>query len=313
MTKFIERRKRFESTKNIYESATLTFHGVEGFDVYNPSIPFAWKGRNYIFGRVERRGEWARSWVRLFESSGKDDWTLVPNSMVYQLEDPYVAIIGGELVMGGTHVRYDKGAVASYFGYFYRGVDIDDLYYFTTGPDRMKDIRLVQTLDGKVGVFSRPRGEDVRLKHGSESVVGFSVIDKLGDLCSEVVENAPLIPNLFAKDEWGGCNQAYFLDNGLIGVIGHKSYMDGQTSTYLNVSFVFDPVRHEAFDLKIIGTRPCYPAGPAKKPHLDDCAFTSGIVMREDGKVDLYSGIGDCEAGRICIDNPFASHGVIVK
>ena len=313
MTKLIEQREHFEATKTIHESAKLTFHGVEGFDVYNPSIPFERQGRRYIFGRVERRGEWARSWVRLFEASGKDDWTLVPKSMVYQLEDPYVAMVGGELVMGGTHVRYSKGAVDTYYGYFYRGVDIDDLHYFTTGPDRMKDIRLVQLLDGRIGVFSRPRGEDVRQQNGSESVVGFSVIDKLDDLCAEVVENAPLIPGLFAQDEWGGCNQAYRLDSGLIGVIGHKSCMTGTAQTYLNVSFVFDPVRHEAFNLKIIGTRSCYPAGPAKKPHLFDCAFTAGVVMREDGKADLYSGVGDCEAGRICIDNPFAGHGRIAK
>jgi hypothetical protein len=83
--------------------------------------------------------------------------------------------------------------------------------------------------------------------------------------------------------------------------------------TYLNISFIFDPCQHAALDVKIIGTRPCYPEGPAKRPNLVDVAFTSGIVPRPDGKVDLYSGIGDCEVGRIVIDDPFNGFGRIVS
>ena len=119
-----ERRAAFEAAKCIYGCATLSFHGVPGFDVYNASIPFDWQGNRYIFGRVERRAEWARSWVRLFAESGKDAWTQVPDSMVYQMEDPYVAWVGEELVLGGTHVRYTAGRVDTYYGYFYRGTDL---------------------------------------------------------------------------------------------------------------------------------------------------------------------------------------------
>ncbi|MNC58574.1 hypothetical protein D3C75_1083120 [compost metagenome] len=80
----------------------------------------------------------------------------------------------------------------------------------------------------------------------------------------------------------------------------------------MNMSMVFDPQTRMAEDLRLIGTRTCYPPGPAKKPDLADCAFTSGIVMRADGKADLYSGIGDCQTGRLTIDYPFAGHGKIV-
>lgn len=312
-----EQRKQFEEKKKIYESAKLTFIGVDGYDVYNCSIPFQWGGKQYIFGRVERREEWARSWVRLFENTGKDQWTLVPNSMIYQLEDPYISKVHNMLVLGGTHVRNKQGRLDTFYGYFYKGTDVNDMYYFTTGPDYMKDIRLVQLADNRIGVFSRPRGEEVRRKYGSESVVGFTVINSLDELCAEVIESAAMVDGLFDKDEWGGCNQCYYLSSGLIGVIGHKCYLnkseDGEdVQTYLNVSFVFDPEKHEIMDLKIIGTRNCYPEGPAKKGHLIDCAFTSGIVMREDGKVDLYSGIGDAEEGRIVIDYPFEGYGEIV-
>ncbi|GGF90412.1 DUF1861 family protein [Paenibacillus aceti] len=313
----IERREHFEMNKSIYESAKLTFYGVEGYDVYNVSIPFQWKGREYIFGRMERRSEWARSWVRLFEKTGKDQWTLVPDSMIYPLEDPYISLIGDTLVMGGTHVRYQQNSVDTYFGYFYKGTEIDDLHYFTTGPEYMKDIRLVEMDGGRIGVFSRPRSEEIRRTFGSESMIGFTVINSLDELTMEVVENAPYIYGLFEQNEWGGCNQAYYLDSGNIGVIGHICYKTteedgGMKQVYMNFSFVLDVAHHVAMDQKIIGTRTCYPDGAAKKPELTDCAFSSGIVMREDGKCDLYSGIGDTEAGRIVIDYPFAGYGSII-
>ena len=312
-----EQRAHFEHTRTVYERAKLAFHGVEGYDVYNCSIPFRWAGKTYLFGRVERRAEWARSWVRLFENTGPDDWTLVPGSMIYQLEDPFIARLGGNLVLGGTHVRYKAGALDTYFCYFYRGADLHDLYYFTTGPEGMKDIRLVELADRRIGVFSRPRNEEILRRFGSESQIGFTVIERLADLTGDVINQAPYIPGLFADGEWGGCNQVYLLETGKIGVIGHKCYNEkradgGTTQVYLNVSFVFDPAKQALEDLKIIGTRPCYPDGPAKRPELTDCAFTSGIRMRPDGRADLYSGIGDTGEGRIAIDYPFAGHGNIV-
>lgn len=298
----------------VYESAKLTFNGVDGYDVYNPSIPFTWKGKSYIFGRVERRHEWARSWVRLFENTGKDDWTLVPGSMIYQLEDPYVTILGDTLVLGGTHVRFKQGHWDTFYGYFYRGTDLADLYYFATGPDFMKDIRLVELSDGRIGVFSRPRGKEIREKYGSDSMIGFTIINTLDDLTASVIQDAPYVPGLMGKDEWGACNHACLLDSGLIGIIGHIGYKEilpgGQESqVYMNNAFVFDPVKREVTGNKIIGTRRSYPEGPMKLPHLPDVVFSAGIVPRGDGKVDLYSGLGDTEVGRIVIDNPFAGYG----
>lgn len=192
-----------------------------------------------------------------------------------------------------------------------------DLRYFTTGPDYMKDIRLVQLEDGRIGVFSRPRNQEILAKFGSESQVGFTVIGSLDELTAEVIAQAPYIPGLFGPGEWGGGNQAYLLEDGRIGVIGHQSYntLDAagvKHQTYLNIAFVFDRQPHEVVEKKIIGTRSSYPAGPAKLPHLADVAFTSGIMMRPDGKADLYSGLGDAEVGRVAIDYPFMGHGRIL-
>ena len=314
---FINQKNEFEQNKKIYESALLSFKDTDGFDVYNTSIPFEQGGGMYIFGRVERRSEWARSWVRLFERTGEDTYTLVPDSMIYQLEDPYITEVDGQFVLGGTHVRLKQGQIDTYYGYFYKGTDIHDLFYFTTGPDYMKDIRLVQMSGNKIGVFSRPRSEEIRAKYGSESIIGFTTINSLDELRSDVIECAPVIEGLFAKDEWGGCNQCYYLDSGYIGVIGHKCYKemrDGiELLVYVNIAFVVDPDAQKCLNTKIIATRSCFPDYPAKKSDLTDCVFASGIVMRSDGKADLYSGLGDTAEGRAVIDYPFEGYGKIVS
>jgi Protein of unknown function (DUF1861) len=313
--KLIEQRKEFEKNKKIYKSTKLIFKGVDTLDVYNCSIPFTKNNKTFIYGRVEKRDEWANSIVCLFENSGNDEWTLVPDSMTHHLEDPYIAFIDEEIVLGGTHVQKQKNEISNFSGYFFRGENMEKMTYFTKGPDRMKDIRLVKMDGSKIGVFSRPRGEHILNEFGSESLIGFSIINSLDDLNADIITNAKIIPNLFDKDQWGGCNQAYFFNDGLIGVIGHKCYKSKNESgqellTYMNNSFIFDPEKNVAFDEKIIGTRNCYPDGPAKKPTLSDCAFTSGIVVRENGKVDLYSGISDTEQGRIVIDNPFTGYTI---
>lgn len=300
-----------EKADKIYESVKLKFHGVDGFDVYNCSIPFTWKGVEYIYGRVEKREEWARSWARLFEKTGKDEYTLVRDHMIYQLEDPYISIIKDELVLGGTHVRKRRGEIDTYYGYFFRGNDINDLVYFTTGPDCMKDIRLVELLDGRIGVFSRPRNDEIEKKYGSGAMIGFDIINSLDDLTDDIIYNAKPIEGIFDKGEWGGCNQAYLLSNGNVGVIGHQSFTQPRNgavdlAVYVNVSFEFNPSTFEVTNSKIIGTRTCYPEGPSKVPNLIDCTFTSGIVLRDDGKVDLYGGMSDVEEGRITIDYPFS-------
>ncbi|MDD4688713.1 MAG: DUF1861 family protein [Eubacteriales bacterium] len=312
---FPQEKELFENNKNVYSSSLLKFNGIhKKYDVYNCSIPFRMNGKTYIYGRVEERDIWANSIVMLFERTDTDTFTLVKNTMMYQLEDPFIAKINGELIFGGTHVRKRQGEIDTYYAYFYRGTDIDNMTYFTTGPDYMKDIRLVQLKDDKVGVFSRPRSEEIRKKYGSESVIGFTVIDNIDRLNDKVVENAKPIEGLFAADEWGGCNQAYFLDSGYIGVIAHKCYKDSEgLLVYTNTAFVFDPAKHKVIDHKIIGTRSCYPKAPSKVPNLADCVFSSGIVIRNNSRVDLYSGVGDTYCGRLVIDYPFEGFGNIVE
>ena len=184
-----ELKEAFETNPpKVIESAKLTFKGVdEGYDVYNCSIPFAWGGTEYIFGRVEPHDKWASSVTMLFRKTGKDEWTRVLEFGKLELEDPYIQYIRGELIVGGTRVMKVSGKVATYRGAFYRDNKKGPMHleYFTTGPERMKDIRLVELKDGRIGVFSRPRGEDVRKKYGSESVIGFTTVKDLDELDRE--------------------------------------------------------------------------------------------------------------------------------
>ena len=70
--------------------------------------------------------------------------------------------------MGETHVKLKSTKLDTYYGYFYeqkQGNDIFDLHYFTSGPDRMKYIRLVQ-MKNKIGMFSRPAyTEQIKAKY----------------------------------------------------------------------------------------------------------------------------------------------------
>ena len=73
-----EAKAQFEAHKHIYESSLIRFIGVDGFDVYNCSVPFIYNGKKHIYGRVEKREEWANSHVRLFVETGKNEFTALP-------------------------------------------------------------------------------------------------------------------------------------------------------------------------------------------------------------------------------------------
>jgi beta-1,2-mannooligosaccharide synthase len=305
----IPAKEEFERERKIYGSQLLKFDGVNGYDVYNCSVPFTYEGKTYIFGRVEKKDEWVHSNTVLFEKIGEGHYTRVKSSLTYNLEDPFVVKIHGEMVFGGTHVTKNGGKVVDYRCEFYKGTPMN-LKYFSSGPSKMKDIRLVELADGKVGVFTHFRTE-------GSCLTGFATIDNVEDLTVEVINSAKLINHRPFGDAWGGPNQVYRLSSGMLGCISHHGYLldqveDTQLRIYACTSFVFDPATYDVHDFKIIGTKSCFPECTPKLPRLVDCAFVSGIVMRDDGKCDLYSGLGDVAEGVIVIDYPFEGYGTIV-
>ncbi|CAD2222580.1 hypothetical protein AGDE_05663 [Angomonas deanei] len=305
----VPERKQFEKEKVLQETALLKFKGIDGFVAYNCSVPFTINGKRHLYGRVERVTEWVNSYSRLFVETGKDEFTLVPHAMSYQLEDPFVVKIKGEMLFGGVHVIKNKDKVCDYFCDFYRGTP-GDLRYFTAGPTKMKDIRLVELADGRIGIFSHH-------KTSTTCITGFITINSLDELSKEVIDAAVPIDHTLFGDAWGGVNQPYLLSTGKIGCISHHGYVDkdengGIINVYCNTSFVYEPSTNKVYAYKILGTKNCYPECEPKIPRLCDCAFVSGITMRPDGKCDLYSGVGDVAEGRMVIDYPFEGHGEIV-
>ncbi len=47
---------------------------------------------------------------------------------------------------------------------------------------------------------------------------------------------------------------------------------------------------------------------PSKAPRLQDVTFTAGIVRHGDGTATLYTGLSDCQVGRLEIEDPLQEY-----
>ena len=304
-----------KSCKELYEAfdrsqvkgaKICTFEGVDGYDVYNPSVPFTLGGKRYIAGRVEKRRD-VRSHVRCFEEKN-GVFHAVP-SKILNLQDPFVSIINNEVILGGVQVEYFTD-YCIWTTEFYRMKSLEDIELITRGPKLMKDIRLVQLKNGKIGVFTRPQGQKMLDEYGCVAKIGFTVADSLADLNPEMMESAPFIEDIFKPDEWGGCNHAMLLENGELGVVGHiasRTYEGKeQRLHYYGMAFRFNPETLKASPVKMIISRDCFPAAEGKRPDLTDVTFTAGIVPDCGGKATVWSGLGDVNVGCAEIPDPFA-------
>ncbi|MHB8963483.1 MAG: DUF1861 family protein, partial [Saccharofermentanales bacterium] len=212
-------------TNPVRNARIMKFTGVDGRDVYNPTIPFECCGMTVIGGRVEaRHNEVSQTMFFRFEN---DAWHLIPDAPVLNLQDPFMTWINGDLIVGGVYVLWDGDRLITYRTDFYKGKSIYDLELLTSGPEFMKDVRIVGLPDGRIALFSRPQGQKMMEKYGCIAKIGFTICDRLEDISPETIENAPHLEGHFVSTEWGGCNQLHVLKNGCIGVIGHKSYYDG--------------------------------------------------------------------------------------
>lgn len=297
----------FIKTRNVENARIEKFEGVDGLDVYNPSVPFVWEGKEYIAGRVERRDS-ERSQVRFFEHCG-EEWKPAEGTAVLPLQDPFVTFIDGKLLLGGVNVTWPKnpGEGASWQTDFYIGSPFE-LKKVLSGPKQMKDIRIVQLPDGKIAVASRPQGASME-KYGCIAKIGFTVVDSLDALTPEIIENAPFIEQVFLNDEWGGANQLTVLKNGLIGVIGHKAYRtyeeDGQRLHYYGIAFAIDPKTRRLTQDKMIISGDCFPKVDGKRRDLCDITFTAGILRLGGGQARVFTGLNDTHVGSAMIPDPF--------
>lgn len=284
-----------------YGVEKLAFSGVGDRDVYNIAAPFEDEGELVIAGRVEERDS-EQSEIHFFVKQG-EQWVPREGAPVLPLQDPFFTFIAGELILGGvqTFPHPEIAGALSWRTVFYRGSRIAELKEFFSGPDQMKDLRLVEQQDGTIGIFTRPQGEK-----GGRGKIGYTQADRLEDLSQELIEQAPLLNGQFSDEEWGGANEVHLLTNGLLGVLGHIARFDDRGDRhYYPMIFVLDPKTGAYSDMKIIAERNNFAEGPAKRPDLVDVVFSGGLVRKEDGTADLYAGISDAGAQKVMIPDPF--------
>lgn len=297
--------RKFEEKEVLRSGKKLQFSSVSEHDVYNISAPFRIGNATIIAGRVEMREAWADSHIIFFEEE-KGVWVPANGAPTLRLEDGFATRIGDETIFGGVEVHPNPTAIDSravdYRTVFYRGRDFSSLQKFATGPDKMKDIRLVSLANGRIGAFTRPQGG-----HSGRGKIGYVELQRLEDVNAQNILSARIIENQFASEEWGGANELHPLQDGRIGVIGHIAYQDAQGGLhYYAMSFVYDPKTHCASPIEIIATRKNFPAGDEKTPELADVVFPGGLARHGDGTATLYAGLNDVEAGSITLPDPFA-------
>jgi hypothetical protein len=301
----VELLEAFRRSKPEGRGEKLRFDGVGGRDVYNITAPFMDDGEWVIAGRVENRHD-ERSEVMFFiEREGV--WVPREKAPVFALQDPFCTFVRGELVFGGVEVEFDPEDphyVSSWRTVFFRGPRVAELRRFTAGPPTMKDIRVVELRNGRIGVFTRPM-----MVGDARAMIGYTEIDSLEGLTEESILRAELLHGQFLPDEWGGGNEAHALSNGWIGVLGHIAYMDeANYRHYYAMTFAFHPDTRRHTPPKLIATRDMFPPGEAKRPDLADVLFSGGLCRHPDGTATLYTGVSDAEAHKLVIRDPFLEY-----
>lgn len=299
-----EHREERNAGQNGYTAVRPVFLGVDGFDVYNPTAPFYYQGRKVICARVEKRDS-EKSRAMFFEEVQKDTYRVIEGWRQYDLQDPSIARVRGHYVLGGTEVfpHPENPAWVCWHTTFYYGADLEHMERLMDGPDGMKDVRLVELADKRIGIFTRPQGEK-----GGRGKIGFTVADDFAGVTAQAMEEAPLL-DLFGEEEWGGVNEAFLLapgtSDGRIAVLGHIAcFRPDEVRHYFPMTFVFDPVTREYTAPRILAERKEFLAGPSKRPDLEDVLFSGGILPEGERAV-LYVGVSDCEVQNIVVPNPF--------
>lgn len=310
----------------------LQFEEVDGRDVYNLTNPFKTKIKGQevmvLAGRVEPRANHdSEVWFFTERSPGvyvpvekmfnlsesekagmKLGKRIVRGEQINGMEDPFYAIIDGELILGGVETfKLNEQGHLGYRTIFYRdnGNGILHLQRFTEGPRGMKDIRLAQMPDKSIVVVTRPQGE--RLENGGRGRNAILFLQKIDDLTPANISKARIIHNQTGNKEWIGSNQVFPLENGDIGFLSHVAMFKDESTKergyYISVYTLNNP------EPRILLVRTDLGESDdeliAKRPDLVDVLFSGGLVRNGDGTAWLYIGVGDALAFRVLIADPF--------
>lgn len=310
----LEWRNRMNTIENLLQvyrensaafGTRITLNGAGDKDVYNITAPFHWLGKEYIAGRVESRDS-EFSEVRFFEKIETDKYQLVENTTVLALQDPFVTFVQGELIIGGVEVfpKETDPTMLDWRTNLYRATSLTDFEQILAGPIGMKDLRIKELADGRILVLTRPQGEK-----GGRGKIGAIVIDSLAELTIEKIEAAPLLKRNFSGEEWGGGNELHLLEDERIGVLGHIACFDEASNRhYYACSFRLNEDFSQIEQEKIIAERANFAPSEPKRPDLADVVFSGGLIRNSDGTATLYAGIGDSDAQKLAIPDPFKNN-----
>lgn len=289
------------SKERLIKGEILIFEHQPNENVYNPSRPFTIGKEKYILARVENsQTNSSRVYPFVFENNiwRKVEWQLKD----IELEDPSVAIIGGNFLLSFVRVLEKTNPNLWIIRTeFYYGPDLHNLNKIAAGPIGMKDIRLVEH-EGRIGIFTRPKGGEI-YKRGR---ISYLEIENLSQLEKVDWGTAKLIDLPILDNEWVGTNDVYDLKDGILGVLAHKGSEDEEGNLhYCAVTFKFNPLSMEANDFKIIATRNNFPSGGSKSKKLSDVVFPGGFEFKDRNRALLYCGLNDIQVGICEMPNPF--------
>lgn len=305
----------FENLKYKDNSSKIMFEGVkEGEDVYNITAPFQFEGKRYLAGRVEKRAE---EWSRVvFFVEKNEKWIADESIPTLPLQDPFVTRINQEFIVGGVEVFEDSEnpGMLNYRTDFYRGNSLRNLTLFAKGPDRMKDIRLLQLAKDQILVMTRPQGQiciGEKIWEAGRGKIGYTILNSLDELSAETILRATIFEDQFIPEEWGGCNQLFQLKNGKVGILSHIARFDEEGNRhYYSSAFCMDPLTGAHTPMKLIAIRDNFAEGAAKRPDLKDVIFSGGLERKDNKRAVLYCGVSDAEGHRIEIKDPFESEDI---
>lgn len=281
--------QRYLAQRTPRKSGKIRFHGVKAVDVYNPSSPFRDADRWIIAARVEPRVS-EMSQVCFFEWDEHHDASLLEDVPRFALQDPFVAWVDNQRVVGGVDVEFDThNQPVRWRTQFWAGPSISHMRLVAKGPWGMKDIRLLSLPDERVLVFTRPQGTI-----GGRGMIGWTIVETLKDLNESSIAKATLLHHVDSMD-WCGVNGAQLLPDGRVEVLAHVAHFDSELNRhYYAARFTFDYHNGESTPIEIIACRDDFLPGESKRNDLRDVVFPAGWVQMPEHRL-LFCGTSDCE------------------
>jgi hypothetical protein len=290
--------ERYHSSPKPGPGVLVTLVGLTNRDGYNPSNPVPDGAHPFTYVRVEPPQDEFDSWSVPFRQLAFDRWELDERLPRLRLQDPFVAVVDGTLVVGGVRIVDPTPGRVLWETVFLRGASLDTLSEFACGPILMKDIRLIEVESGIIGVFTRPLGGKA-----GRGQIGYAEVSSLDELTTAVMAGADLLDTQPIPEHWWGANAVYRLDGDNLGVLGHIAKFERFTRHYYPIAFVFDRRdRRIVREPEIIADRSCFPPHRAKRVDLEDVIFPAWIDRQRGA---LCGGLSDAAIGVVAIEDPF--------